>query len=90
MNLLLPPGTAMVMGSDRRLIHTGDHRRAKRRADGRGHVSLTENDAFTRESIHVGCVHQFLSLKTKVTGHVINHDPDDIGSVSSLRRHDIE
>lgn len=70
----------MMMRTDRRLIHPGDQGRAKSRANRRGRVGTAEDDPFTGQSIHVWSCDQFLPLIAEVRGHVIDQNPNDIGS----------
>ena len=71
---------AMVVSSDRCLVHAGDECRAARRADGRRHEGVSKENSFRREPIDVRRLDGRLAVTAEVVRHVLYHDPDDVWS----------
>jgi hypothetical protein len=84
LNSVLAAAASMMMNADRILIHPSDHRRSKRRADWRSRVSSSEAQTLGGELIDMRSFDRSLAVAGKIRRHVVDHDPENIGSISGL------
>ena len=76
---------AVVMGSDRRLVTPGDEGRPTGRADGGSRKRPTEPRSLRSQLVDMRGVDRFLAIAGEVRRHVVDDDPDDVGTGSWLR-----
>ena len=77
-NLQLTAPAAMMMRTNRRLIHPGDQRRAAGRAHRRGDIGPCELCPLRRQFVHRRRLNQGLAVAAEARRHVINDEPDDV------------
>ena len=68
------------MGTDGGLVHPCDHGGPGGGADGGGDEGVFETGAFAGESVNVWGLEGGFSVAGEVGGHVVDDEPDDIGS----------
>ena len=78
-DLFRAPATAVMVGADGGLIHAGDHRRARGRADRCGEKGAIKPGALTNQAVEVRGLDRLFTITRQLHTHVIHHDPEDVG-----------
>ena len=76
---------AVMVGTDRGLIHPRDHDRAKGRAGRRGRVGPRQSHALLRKAIDVQHLNRLPAVARKVCRHVVNHELNNAGLHGGVR-----
>src|SRR5262249_30568723 len=71
----------MVLGADRRLVHAGYQRGPAGRADRGCDERATKHRSLPRQPVDVRRLDSRLSITREVRGHVIDNEPNDVGSL---------
>jgi len=85
LNAVLPSPTPVMMGTDRVLVHAGDHSGAKGRANRRGGISPREEQAVLRQLVDSRSPNGLFAVTGKVGRHVVDHEPENVGSAWNFR-----
>ena len=85
LDAVLPSPTPVMMGTDRVLVHAGDHGGAKGRAYRRGGIGPSEEQSVLRQLVNCGRLNSLFAVTGKIGRHVVDHEPENIGLVWDFR-----
>jgi hypothetical protein len=78
LDLLRAQTAAVMVRPDASLIHPGDERGTRRRADRSRYKGALKQHAIRRKLVHVGCLNRLLAIASKMRRHVLGDELEDV------------